>query len=166
MQGKLPEAERQFREAIRFKPDHAGAQSNLGNALGAQNKLEEAIPHYQKALEIDPERLPDPFQPGAVPAAAGAAGRSQGPFHWRRCACTRIIRKRRKPWPSSTPARSKSGRSADILVRSRVRAPRDVGCAHAGSLPTLLRTGMSGLLTRSTPPLQFPALPLPLASTG
>jgi tetratricopeptide (TPR) repeat protein len=64
MQGKLPEAERQFREAIRLKPNHSGAQSNLGNALGAQNKLEEAIPHYQKALEIDPKDFQTHFNLG------------------------------------------------------------------------------------------------------
>jgi tetratricopeptide (TPR) repeat protein len=64
MQGKLPEAERQFREAVRLKPDHPGAQSNLGNALGARNKLEEAIPHYQKALEIDPKDFQTHFNLG------------------------------------------------------------------------------------------------------
>jgi Flp pilus assembly protein TadD len=64
MQGKFPEAERQFCEAVRLKPDLSGAQSNLGNALGAQNKLEEAIPHYQKALEIDPKDFQTHFNLG------------------------------------------------------------------------------------------------------
>ena len=64
MQGKFPEAERQFREAVRLKPNHSGAQSNLGNALGAQNRLEEAIPHYEKALEIEPKDFQTHFNLG------------------------------------------------------------------------------------------------------
>ena len=53
-----------YEQAVRLKPDYAGAHSNLGNALGAQNKLEEAIPHYRKALEIDPKDYQTQFNLG------------------------------------------------------------------------------------------------------
>jgi Flp pilus assembly protein TadD len=80
MQGKFPEAERQFREAVRLKPDHAGAQSNLGNALGAQNKLEKAIPHYQKALEIDPRDFQTHFNLGVSLLRQGRRGEARNHF--------------------------------------------------------------------------------------
>ena len=78
--GNTPEAERQFREAVRLKPGHSGAQSNLGNALGAQNKLEEAIPHYQKALEIDPKDFQTHFNLGVSLLRQGRRAEARAHF--------------------------------------------------------------------------------------
>jgi Flp pilus assembly protein TadD len=63
-----------------LKPDHSGAQSNLGNALGAQNKLEEAIPHYQKALEIDSKDFQTHFNLGVSLLRQGRRGEARDHF--------------------------------------------------------------------------------------
>lgn len=52
--GKLPEAEASFRNAIRFDPNYADAHANLGDVLVEQDKFAEALPSYQRGLEIDP----------------------------------------------------------------------------------------------------------------
>ena len=80
MQGKMPEAERQFREAIRLNPEYAGAQSNLANALGAQNRLAEAIPHYQKALQITPNDFQTHYNFGLTLARQGQRAEAKAQF--------------------------------------------------------------------------------------
>ena len=39
------------------RPDIAGAQTNLGQALLARGRYEEAMEEFQKALKIDPNRV-------------------------------------------------------------------------------------------------------------
>jgi tetratricopeptide (TPR) repeat protein len=51
MLGDMPNATKQFTEALRLHPDDAAAHGNLANALAAQNKIDEAIPHYTAALK-------------------------------------------------------------------------------------------------------------------
>jgi tetratricopeptide (TPR) repeat protein len=41
--------------AAELSPDDAGAQNNLGNALGRLGRLESAVAHYRRALDIQPE---------------------------------------------------------------------------------------------------------------
>ena len=41
--------------AIKIKPDFAEAYSNLGIALVAEGKNEEAISHYKMAIKIKPD---------------------------------------------------------------------------------------------------------------
>jgi len=53
-QGKAAEAEQEFREAIRLKPNYAEAHNNLGNELASQGKLAEAIVEYREALRLKP----------------------------------------------------------------------------------------------------------------
>jgi len=53
--GRIPEAIKQYEQALRFKPDYAEAHNNLGNALLRKGQVDEAIVHYQKALEINPD---------------------------------------------------------------------------------------------------------------
>ena len=41
--------------AIKLKPDYALAHNNLGNALFAEGKIEEAISHYKMAIKLKPD---------------------------------------------------------------------------------------------------------------
>ena len=54
-QGKTDEAIREYREAIRIRPDFAEAHCNLGLALRSQDKTDEAIREYQEAVRIKPD---------------------------------------------------------------------------------------------------------------
>jgi len=45
-------AEHEYREALRIKPDHYTAQSNLAEALRRQNRIEEAMVECRKAIYI------------------------------------------------------------------------------------------------------------------
>ena len=45
---------REYRRALDLRPAHAGAWSNLGLALQAENRLDEAIDAFRRALAVDP----------------------------------------------------------------------------------------------------------------
>ena len=49
---RYPEAEREFREATRLKPDYSAAYRELGKTLAAQSRFEEAKEVYKKGLEV------------------------------------------------------------------------------------------------------------------
>jgi tetratricopeptide (TPR) repeat protein len=51
-QRNYPEAERLFRDACRICPDLSEAHANLGAVLANQGKPAEAIPSYQRAMEL------------------------------------------------------------------------------------------------------------------
>ncbi|MEO0191710.1 MAG: tetratricopeptide repeat protein, partial [candidate division WOR-3 bacterium] len=51
-QGRYGEAEKEFREAIRIKPDYAEAHYNLGVLLAEQGKYKEAKAELEKALKL------------------------------------------------------------------------------------------------------------------
>lgn len=53
-QGAVAEAEREFREAIRLRPNNANAHYNLGAALAVSGKYEEANQQFQEVLRLDP----------------------------------------------------------------------------------------------------------------
>jgi protein O-mannosyl-transferase len=53
--GRLPEAERELREALRLKDTSAAAHANLGAVLCALGQLDEGISHLERALVLDPE---------------------------------------------------------------------------------------------------------------
>jgi Flp pilus assembly protein TadD len=54
-QGKLDQAVGHFSEAIRIKPDSAGAYCHLGIALQSQGKTDKAAEAFRKALAIEPD---------------------------------------------------------------------------------------------------------------
>ncbi len=53
--GRLPEAIRLYRRALRLYPELADAHINLGNALVQSSRLEEAIAHYEQGLRLKPD---------------------------------------------------------------------------------------------------------------
>jgi tetratricopeptide (TPR) repeat protein len=66
-----------YEAALKLEPDNAGAHSNLGAALVRLGRYDQAIPHYRKAIAIDPANPLFPFnlalaiyKSGDVPAAA------------------------------------------------------------------------------------------------
>ena len=64
--GKLQEAIGHYGEALRIKPDYAGAHYNLGRVLVRLGRLPEAIEHYEQALKIDPDFVDAHNNLGAV----------------------------------------------------------------------------------------------------
>jgi tetratricopeptide (TPR) repeat protein len=55
MKGRLDEAIRQCREAIRLEPAYAEAHNNLGKALEMKGQMNEAIREFQEALSLNPD---------------------------------------------------------------------------------------------------------------
>jgi len=51
---RFGEAEGQFRESIRLKPNVARAHNDLGVALESQKRLAEALVEYREANRLDP----------------------------------------------------------------------------------------------------------------
>jgi lipoprotein NlpI len=41
--------------ALKIQPDHAQAHNNIGIILARAGKIDEAVVHFQKALQIDPK---------------------------------------------------------------------------------------------------------------
>ena len=60
--GRLPEAEARYQQVLQINPDLskadlAGAHYNLGNVLRGQDRPEEAVASYRRALEIQPRSV-------------------------------------------------------------------------------------------------------------
>ena len=56
--GRIPQAEREFKEALRLRPDMREGLHifpNLGRSLVAQGKLSEAIPYLERARQLKPD---------------------------------------------------------------------------------------------------------------
>src|SRR6266436_4342053 len=53
--GQLVAAEAAYRQALAAQPNLAEAHSNLGNALTAQRKLDEAVDACRRAIRIKPD---------------------------------------------------------------------------------------------------------------
>ncbi|MDB4444103.1 tetratricopeptide repeat protein [bacterium] len=54
-QGRIEEAIKQYREAIRIEPAHEKANNNLGNALVRLGRKDEAVDNFNKALRKNPD---------------------------------------------------------------------------------------------------------------
>jgi WD40 repeat protein/Tfp pilus assembly protein PilF len=72
-QGRYPEAEAEYREALRLKPDSAEIHSNLGDVLCRLNRHPEAEAEHREALRLDPN-LPEAY------CNRGLSLRDQGRF--------------------------------------------------------------------------------------
>jgi len=53
--GRIPEAEKAYRESVRFSPGFSHAWNNLGNLLGAQGRFAEAEQAQRRALLLSPD---------------------------------------------------------------------------------------------------------------
>ncbi len=54
-QGKLTEAEAEFKKALEFNPDSSEAHARMANLYLTQNKTSEAVEEFQNAINDDPE---------------------------------------------------------------------------------------------------------------
>ena len=61
-----------------LKPDYAEAHNNLGNVLVSRGQIDEAIAHFQKALQLDPELVTAHDNLGVRPVPAGRNAESTG----------------------------------------------------------------------------------------
>jgi Tfp pilus assembly protein PilF len=55
---RFADSEEQYRDAIRLRPRYAGAFENLGVLYKWQNRLDEAVPIFRRAHELDPNLSP------------------------------------------------------------------------------------------------------------
>jgi tetratricopeptide (TPR) repeat protein len=53
--GRIDEAIKEYKEALRLNPDHAKAHNNLGAAYYKQGQTEEAVGEYKEALRLNPD---------------------------------------------------------------------------------------------------------------
>jgi tetratricopeptide (TPR) repeat protein len=56
-QGDLPGAQAKFEAAIAANPEDADAQNNLAQVLVRQKRADEALPHLDEAIRLDPQRF-------------------------------------------------------------------------------------------------------------
>jgi Flp pilus assembly protein TadD len=54
IQGKIREAQEQFAEVVRLRPDYALGHLNLGVALVKQGRVDDAAVQFQETLRLDP----------------------------------------------------------------------------------------------------------------
>ena len=69
--GRLQDAERELREAVRLKETSAAAHANLGPVLCALGKCDQGIYHLQRALALDPQYTSAHGNLGEAYAASG-----------------------------------------------------------------------------------------------
>ena len=50
----MEEAARYYQEAVRIKPDSPEAQNNLASALAETGRLQESLPHFERAVRSAP----------------------------------------------------------------------------------------------------------------
>jgi tetratricopeptide (TPR) repeat protein len=78
--GRLADAERELREAIRLKENSAAAHANLGPVLCSLGKLDECIVHLERALALDPEYTPAHANLAEAYGASGQRARAAQQF--------------------------------------------------------------------------------------
>ncbi len=77
---KYPEAESQFTEALKLRPDFAQAANNLGFVYYRQDKFAEAVRWFENTLRIDPSRAVAYINLGDAYTRSGHADKAQKAF--------------------------------------------------------------------------------------
>ncbi|MCX8092454.1 MAG: tetratricopeptide repeat protein, partial [Verrucomicrobiae bacterium] len=78
--GDTARAKAHFEAALRIKPDHALAHSNLGIVLAEEGRLEDAIAHFKEALRIKPGLAEAHHNLGVVLLRAGKLQEAEASF--------------------------------------------------------------------------------------
>src|SRR5437762_1626094 len=81
-EGKLPEAERELREAAHVAPGVASYRAQLGSILGLQGKWREALESFQKAIDLAPENLDFRRETAAVQWQLGLMASAEKNLHY------------------------------------------------------------------------------------
>ena len=76
----MPEAEAQFTEALKLRPDFALAANNLGFVFYKQDKFAEAARWFENTIKIDPSRAVAYLNLGDAYAKAGNADQAKKAF--------------------------------------------------------------------------------------
>jgi tetratricopeptide (TPR) repeat protein len=126
--GRLDDAEGQYEQALRIKPDLADAQFNWGLALVRQGRVPEAIGHWEQALRIKPDFADAQYNLGLAFAQQGRL--QEAISHWEKA--LRIdpnIADAQYNWGL---ALEKLGRSAEAIphYREALRTQPDLGQAR------------------------------------
>lgn len=104
--GRYPEAESCCRQALAVLPDHPYALNGLGNSLARQDRIDEALPAFERAMTLSP-RWFDPYWDMAL--ALDRAGREADAL---------AVLERGE---STVPDRAKRGRLAALADKIRTR---------------------------------------------
>jgi tetratricopeptide (TPR) repeat protein len=75
--GSLEEAASHLEQAIRLKPDHAGAWANLGVVRARQGRLDDALSRFQRGVELDPDDAGSRILLGEALARSGRVGEAE-----------------------------------------------------------------------------------------
>nr|AHZ45649.1 serine/threonine protein kinase [uncultured bacterium] len=125
--GRMDEAIRAYREAIRLDPRDAATHFNLALALKAKGQLDEAIAAYREAIRLDPRDAAAHNNLGVALKARGQLDEAIAAYHpvipswqWVYCPRTFFIDSR---WPSSTKPRRRPTTSARRRARRREISP-------------------------------------------
>ena len=103
--------------------DNVIAHNNLGNALLQKGKVDEAIAHFQKALQIKPDYAEAHYNLGNALLQKGKSGRSDRPLPKGAANQARLRGSPQQPRQRSAP-KGKSGRSDHPLPKGAANQPR------------------------------------------
>ena len=70
-QGRKPEAEAQYREALKIQPDYAEALNTLGVCQAEDGQIEEAVANFTASLNSKPNYAPASYNLGKAFGAEG-----------------------------------------------------------------------------------------------
>jgi protein O-mannosyl-transferase len=79
-EGRVDEAIRHYREALRLNPDYPEAHYNLGNELAGRGETDAAISHYREAIRLKPDYAEACYNLGRVLAGKGRMDEAIGQF--------------------------------------------------------------------------------------
>lgn len=82
--GKSKEAVTFYQQALNIRPKHPGVHNNLGAVRQFQLRLTDAMEHFRKAIQLDPENVAAHFQLSTVLLLSGRFEEGWKEYEWRR----------------------------------------------------------------------------------